>query len=83
MAGTISSQAARPAVARAQRATLLVVSLFAARLQQRRSRRWRTRRRRRWAVLDDGSKVCEQSLLENELQIAIAKGTCFAEPIVT
>jgi hypothetical protein len=36
-----------------------------------------------WAVIDDGSKVYEQSLLENKLQIAIAEGTCFSDQIVT
>jgi hypothetical protein len=35
-----------------------------------------------WAVIDDGSKVYEQSLLDNELQIAIADGTCFTDQII-
>lgn len=35
-----------------------------------------------WAVIDDGSKVYEQSLLENKLQIAIAKDVCAADQII-
>lgn len=35
-----------------------------------------------WAVIDDGSKVYEQSLLDNKLQIAIADGTCFTDQII-
>jgi hypothetical protein len=35
-----------------------------------------------WAVTDDGSKVYEQSLVENKLQIAIADGTCFTDQII-
>jgi hypothetical protein len=35
-----------------------------------------------WAVIDDGSKAYEQSLLENKLQVAIASDVCVADQII-
>lgn len=35
-----------------------------------------------WAVVDDGSKAYEQSLLENQLQVAIASDVCVADQLI-
>jgi hypothetical protein len=35
-----------------------------------------------WAIVDDGSKVYEQSLQENKLQIAIANDACIADQVI-
>lgn len=35
-----------------------------------------------WAIVDDGSKVYEQSLLQNKLQVSVAQDVCLADQVI-